>query len=121
MLVDLHSQHAHQSLLRKPTQQAVVDDYAGTTARAEEVARLAGEIRALRTDIAAREAASKDINGRRASDYQVQELEELNPIEGELPELEADHKQLTNASWIIETLHGLSSSARHLVISCGLA
>ena len=115
MLVDLHSQHAHQSLLRKPTQQAVVDDYAGTTARAEEVARLAGEIRALRADIAAREAASKDINERRELlNYQVQELEELNPIEGELPELEADHKQLTNASWIIETLHGLSEQCAAL-------
>ena len=115
MLVDLHSQHAHQSLLRKPTQQAVVDDYAATSARAEEVARLAGEIRALRADIAAREAASKDINERRELlNYQVQELEELNPIEGELPELEADHKQLTNASWIIETLHGLSEQCAAL-------
>lgn len=115
MLVDLHSQHAHQSLLRKPTQQAVVDDYAGTTARAEDVARLAGEIRALRADIAARDAASKDINERRELlNYQVQELEELNPIEGELPELEADHKQLTNASWIIETLHGLSEQCAAL-------
>ena len=115
MLVDLHSQHAHQSLLRKPTQQAVVDNYAGTTARAEDVARLAGEIRALRADIAAREAASKDINERRELlNYQVQELEELNPIEGELPELEADHKQLTNASWIIETLHGLSEQCAAL-------
>ena len=115
MLVDLHSQHAHQSLLRKPTQQAVVDDYAATSARAEEVARLAGEIRALRADIAAREAASKDINERRELlNYQVQELEELNPIEGELPELEADHKQLTNASWIIEILHGLSEQCAAL-------
>ena len=115
MLVDLHSQHAHQSLLRKPTQQAVVDDYAGTTVLADEVATLAGAIRALRADIAAREAASKDINERRELlNYQVQELEELDPIEGELPKLEADHKQLTNASWIIETLHGLSEQCATL-------
>ncbi len=44
-LVDLHGQHAHQSLLRPETQRAAVDRYAGVTTG--EVDRLRGEARAV--------------------------------------------------------------------------
>ena len=47
-LLDIHGQHAHQSLLRPDTQRALLDGYAGVAAAAEQVAVLYRDWQALR-------------------------------------------------------------------------
>src|SRR5690606_8340973 len=44
MLIDIHSQHEHQSLLKQATHQRLLDAYGGTREAAARVARLASEL-----------------------------------------------------------------------------
>ena len=46
LLIDIHSQHAHQSLLQKPVQRALLDAYAGHKALTQEVEQCASELAA---------------------------------------------------------------------------
>ena len=43
MLIDIHSQHAHQSLLRRDTQRYLLDDYAGQLEAARGLEQLASD------------------------------------------------------------------------------
>jgi len=103
-LVDIHSQHAHQSLLRKPVQRALLDAYAGADALAATVADAA---RAF-ADTEQRLRALRDIGEETASrqqllSYQVEELDELCLGDSELAELEAEQKALGNAEEVLES------------------
>ena len=103
-LVDIHSQHAHQSLLRKPVQRALLDNYAGAGELAESVAGLA---RAW-TDTEQRLAALRDASGetesrRQLLSYQVGELDELALGSDEIASLESEQKALGSAEEILES------------------
>ncbi len=104
MLVDIHGQHAHQSLLRPASQRALLDDYAGAADLAAEVAQ------AFRTwsDLAARhEAALRDadrlMRERDQLGWQVSELSRLEFDPQAWQELNAEHGRLTHAASLIET------------------
>ena len=106
LLIDIHSQHAHQSLLRKPVQRALLDAYAG-------LQQLAGDVEQLASDWlrAGRElellAGSSDEQGARAQllTYQVEELDQLALQEGELAALENEQNLLANAEAILGSAH----------------
>ena len=105
-LIDIHSQHAHQSLLRKPTQRALVDAFAGHQSLATEIETLASrwlrdkhELQLL-TSASDEQAARAQLLG-----YQVDELNELALAEGELDKMELEHKQLANAEEILASVH----------------
>jgi DNA repair protein RecN (Recombination protein N) len=106
MLIDIHSQHAHQSLLRKPVQRELLDAYAGQqklTARVEQLAsdwlRAQRELELL--------TGSQDEHTARAQllAYQVEELDALALQEGELALLEQEQKLLANAEDILSSAH----------------
>lgn len=126
-LVDIHSQHAHQSLLRRDVQRALLDSYAGAGAVAAEVARLAEQWRAVRDQLTALHGAGDEAAARRQLlAYQVQELEELALGEGELAALETEQKTLAGAEDILasagearELCDGLESSARRALALLG--
>ncbi len=104
LLVDIHSQHAHQSLLRKHTQRALLDDYAGASSIASEVADTARQWRELSeryihlSGLSAEAAARRDL-----LNYQVGELDELALESAEIAKLEEEQKLLTNAEYILST------------------
>lgn len=105
LLVDIHGQHAHQSLLHPREQRELLDRYAGhlelsqATAEAFHTWRTAAdELTALR-DACRTQSERLDLLG-----YQVEELAHLNLSESELETLEEDHRLLSNAGHLQESL-----------------
>ena len=110
LLVDIHSQHAHQSLLRRPVQRSLLDTYAGAETLIVEVSETAQRWRVLQEDYSRLAGQTEESDARRALlTYQIEELETLNPQPGELEALEAKHKLLANAAYIIESANDIAA------------
>ncbi len=102
LLIDIHSQHAHQSLLRKPVQRALLDAYAGHAKLARSVEETASEW--LRTERELGElTGAHDEQTARAQllAYQVEELDQLEVTAGEVEALETELQRLENADEIL--------------------
>lgn len=113
MLIDIHSQHEHQSLLIKDTHRRLIDEFAGQTDLAKQV-RLAFREWQSRLEhfIHLRDNAA-DVSARfQLLSYQFNELEQLGLQQGELVKLEAEQRSLANAE---EILHG----SQQLAAFCG--
>ena len=97
-LVDLHGQHEHQSLLRSHAARSALDAFAGHEKLVEAYAAAWAESRRLRHRRDELDAAAADFQ-RRADylDFQLQELDKLDPRPGELAELEQEEKRLAHA------------------------
>lgn len=109
LLVDIHSQHEHQSLLRRPTQRALLDAYASAEDLTLKVAETAQRWRALQEEYLRLAGKTEEADARRELlHYQVEELASAAPRPGELAELETRHTLLANASWIIASANQIS-------------
>ncbi|MDR1349954.1 MAG: DNA repair protein RecN [Zoogloeaceae bacterium] len=105
-LVDIHGQHAHQSLLRAEAQRALLDSHGQLTALAQEVA-VAWKARQhlIRTLAAAAAGSAASSQERDMLAWQIRELAELDLRAGEWPELEAEQRRLAHAASLIEGAH----------------
>lgn len=113
MLIDIHSQHEHQSLLIKDTHRRLIDEFAGQTDLAKQV-RLAFREWQSRLEhfIHLRDNAA-DVSARfQLLSYQFNELEQLGLQPGEQAKLEAEQRSLASAE---EILHG----SQQLAAFCG--
>ncbi len=115
MLVDLHGQHEHQSLMKTDIQQQLLDDYANHAERVRKVADSFKEWNKLNNEFRKLSSAKNEQDNRLdLIRYQVNELESLNLQVGESKKLDAEHKRLSNASQLIQTteqtLHALEES-----------
>ncbi|WP_122587934.1 DNA repair protein RecN [Pseudomonas viridiflava] len=112
LLIDIHSQHEHQSLLKTDTHRRLLDEYAGATDLARQVQLAAQRWRQTRQEL---ERLSNSGDEQRARhqllSYQLEELESLSLGENELEQLEQEHKNLTNAE-------SLLSICRQVVEQC---
>ncbi len=106
MLIDIHSQHAHQSLLRKPMQRDLLDAYAGHKALTRSVEQHASDWLRKRRELELL-AGSRDEHTSRIQllAYQVEELDTLDLQESELGELEQEQILLANAEDILVAAH----------------
>ena len=103
MLVDIHGQHEHQSLLRRDMQRQLLDEYAGNDEQLTGLAALHHDWRTLRDKLEQLQQANRDRDSRLGLlSYQVQELEALGLTAGELAELEQEHQRLANANQLLE-------------------
>ena len=110
LLVDIHSQHAHQSLLRRPVQRSLLDTYAGAETLVVEVSDTAQRWRVLQEEYFRLAGQTEESNARRALlTYQIEELETLNAKPGELEALEAQQKLLANAAYIIDSANQITA------------
>jgi len=102
-LVDIHGQHAWQSLTRGPAVRALLDAHAGldTAALAARWAEWKHAAQAL--DAAGSKQADVERERERLA-WQIGELDKLAPIEDEWAELDAEHKRLANAQTLIEAV-----------------
>ena len=115
LLVDIHSQHAHQSLLRRPVQRSLLDTYAGAETLIVEVSETAQRWRVLQEEYSRLAGQTEESDARRALlTYQIEELETLNPQPGELEALEAQHKLLANAAYIIDSANDIAARSKAL-------
>lgn len=102
-LVELFGQNESQTLLKPEVQRGLLDDFGGHTAELAAVQAAASAVQQAEQAIAAaRAAASRDPTQLDYLRHQVQELEALNLREGELEELEVEHRRLANAGRLIE-------------------
>ena len=103
MLVDIHGQHEHQSLLRRDMQRQLLDEYAGHGKLLTGLAALHHNWRTLQDKLEQLQQANQDRDSRMGLlSYQVQELEALGLTAGELAELEQEHQRLANANQLLE-------------------
>lgn len=106
LLIDIHSQHAHQSLLRKPTQRDLLDDYAGHRNLTRTVEQSASDWLRKKRELELL-AGAKDEHSSRTQllAYQVEELDALQLQASELPALEQERNLLANAQEILAGAH----------------
>lgn len=112
LLIDIHSQHEHQSLLKTDTHRRLLDEYAGASDLARQVQLAAQRWRQTRVEL---ERLSNSGDEQRARhqllSYQLEELDNLGLGDNELEQLEQEHKSLTNA----EALFGI---CRQVIDQC---
>ena len=97
-LIDIHSQHQHQSLLRRDTYRTLVDNHGGHQTLAATVAEHFRQWRDVQQRLEQLSQQSTDLDARRELlSFQVDELNQLNLAEGELEQLEQKQTQLANA------------------------
>lgn len=104
LLVDLHGQHDHQSLLDVDRHLEFLDGYAGHPHLVESVRSRHGELSVLRTRLAELEAESSQLGERRELlSFQVGEIESVGAQPGEDEALARERSLLENAERLIDT------------------
>jgi DNA repair protein RecN (Recombination protein N) len=103
LLVDIHGQHAHQSLLKGDAQRRLLDAQAGLTAEAAALAQLHKNWRALMKQRIEFETDAKNVlQERERLEWQVGELEKLAVKPGEWDDIGNEHSRLSHAAALIE-------------------
>lgn len=114
MLIDLHGQHEHQSLLRKPSQRQIIDQFAGHHDALKKIALLASQIHRLENDLNNISKGQNDNDDRmELMSFQLNELNEVNVFDGEFEELEIDHARLSNSQELISGIETALDSLFH--------
>lgn len=104
MLVEIHGQHAHQSLLRRDHQRILLDQYAGHHSLLEKTGELYTGWHETEQHLTQLQEASRDRTERiDLLRYQTQELETLALGDNELTELAEEHARLSNAGRLLES------------------
>ncbi|WP_028117364.1 DNA repair protein RecN [Ferrimonas senticii] len=103
LLVSIHGQHAHHSMLSSDVQLDLLDQYAGHQRLLElcrqshlQWRRIDRQITQLQQEQQQRQARSQLL------EYQVQELDEFALQQGEFEEIEAEHKRLASCGSLME-------------------
>jgi DNA repair protein RecN (Recombination protein N) len=105
-LVDIHGQHAHQSLLRAPAQLQLLDEHGQLQPAARQVAEAWAQLRRARQGRQEAEAASASAAGERERlQWTAAELAELAPEPGEWERVSSEHKRLSHAASLLEGAH----------------
>ncbi len=103
LLVDIHGQHAHQSLLKADAQRQLLDAQAGLQ---DEVKAVGAAYRSWRALARQREEFERDARHvlleRERLEWQVGELEKLAVKPGEWAEVSNEHSRLSHAAALIE-------------------
>jgi len=118
-LVDIHGQHAHQSLLKPEAQRTLLDAHAGLAPLAAEVAaayrywqKLAQARAEYETHAAQRNAEREQLQ------WQAQELAQLALQPGEWEEVQAEHGRLAHAAGLIEGVQAVLDTLSDADASC---
>ncbi|HYJ80014.1 MAG TPA: AAA family ATPase, partial [Longimicrobiaceae bacterium] len=118
LLVDLHGQHEHQTLLRRDEQRAILDAYAGNGELLARVVAAHAAAADLRRQVEALEGRRRDAVQR--ADflrYQAEEIEQAALTPGEEERLEDEARRLSHSQELAE----LSASLHDAVAGSGRA
>jgi DNA repair protein RecN (Recombination protein N) len=103
MLIDIHGQHEHQSMMKSVVQRQLLDDYASHSPLQESVSNLFVELKLVEDQLSHLQQTSNEQNDRLdLLRFQTQELDALALEEDEYQTLNSQHKRMANA----EKLHG---------------
>ncbi len=103
LLIDIHGQHAHQSLLHTPEQRRLLDSTGRLGELATEVAEKFGLWKQLARELDQRVSSNADRQAQiEALRFQLKDLDELALQAGELLELQSEHGRLANIDAIAQ-------------------
>ena len=103
LLIDLHSQHEHQSLLRRDTQRKLVDEFTNSSELAQEVKQSFQSWNSAHKKLSTVSARTEELEARKALlQFQVEELQQVNLDPKALKTLENEQQTLANAEQIVE-------------------
>jgi DNA repair protein RecN (Recombination protein N) len=103
-LIDIHGQHAHQALLRPNAQRLLLDEHAGLSSRAKEVASAWRERQRLAELLEHSEKQASALQTQRDQlQWKFDELSALRLAPGEWEGLSEEHKRLSHAAELIAT------------------
>jgi DNA repair protein RecN (Recombination protein N) len=101
-LVDIHGQHAHQLLLKGGAQRELLDRHANHLDLVIAISQLFKTLSDSRRRLEQAENAGQDIERERERlEWQLEELTELSPQEGEWTVIQSEHARLANGAKII--------------------
>jgi DNA repair protein RecN (Recombination protein N) len=110
LLIDIHSQHAHQSLLSKNSHQKLLDEYCQQQNLGATVAKEYRNWQGLNSQFIKLRDNADEMNARfQLLRYQVDELDKLDIDSAELQLLEQQQQTLANAESIINKSQQLST------------
>lgn len=108
-LLDIHSQHAHQSLLKKDNHRRLLDEFGQLQELALQVSQAHSQWQQLQQQFTLLRDNSEEMSARfQLLSYQVEELDLLDLNEGEITELESEQKRLANADTILRNSQQLA-------------
>lgn len=114
LLIDIHSQHEHQSLLKTDTHRRLLDEFAGSTDQARAVHSIAQRWRQTQQQLQQLSSNEDEQRARRQLlTYQLEELDSLTVEVGEVERLEQEHKELSNSENLLD-------NCRKIIDTCSL-
>ncbi|HEY4127909.1 MAG TPA: DNA repair protein RecN [Gammaproteobacteria bacterium] len=103
MLLDIHGQHEHQSLMRPTAQMALLDGYSDHAELLQRVTGLHKDWKAAHERLTTLRTAAGDRDARiELLRHQVSELSALALKSGEVAAVDAEHKRLANGGKLLE-------------------
>ena len=107
LLVDIHGQHQHQSLLETANQRALLDAYGELAPLAASVAEQFAAWQAFAAELAKRQESSAQQQAElERLEQQVAELEAFAPVEGEAERLRLERERLANTDRLLAGVSG---------------
>jgi DNA repair protein RecN (Recombination protein N) len=104
LLVNIHGQHAHQSLLKSEIQLSVIDEYAAHHQLLQKVKDTYQGWHFLNKQLKQQQANQQEKQARKQLlEYQIQELDEFALAEDEFELIETEHKRLANSGALLES------------------
>lgn len=104
LLVDLHGQHEHQSLLRTETHVDFLDDFGGLDGLVKEFREAYDTLKGLFAELEELSHKEQQLQERRdLYEFQINEIDAVSPQPGEEDALESELKILENAEKLFET------------------
>ncbi len=108
MLVDIHGQHQHQTLLQHATHRQQLDQYANHPHLLENVSQLYHECQKIKQSIHQLQQQTTASDQASLLQFQLEELGRLNLQEGEMQALHEEHQLLHHARDYLESTQRIS-------------
>ncbi len=114
MLVDLHGQHEHQSLIRLQEQRRIIDQFADHSDALKAMATLASKIHRIEREVASISQTQNDNDDRlELLSFQLSELDEAGIFDGEFEQLEQELTRLSNSQGLIDGIEASIDALFH--------
>ena len=105
-LIDVHSQHAHQSLLRSETHLRLLDEYAGLVPEKKQVKEAWLSWQGLERKLQQQQQNEDELNARQQLlQYQCEELEQLSLQPEEFEQLDAEYRRMSQSETLLRNSH----------------
>lgn len=109
-LIDIHGQHAHQSLSKAKTQRQLLDQFGQYQNLLNELQNIWQEWKQVNEQLDNFKTEGEDFEARLTLlRYQIEELEQLNIGESEYEELTEEHKRLAHSQRLLDSCQSIIS------------